>query len=111
MDPFKPYQPKSAAKAPPRMTDDVAEAMALQAIAYLMADEALMTGFLAASGCAPEELKGRLKDRGFLVGALDYLLSDDSVVIAFARHIDVAPETPLHAREWLMGASAHEDHR
>ena len=101
MDPFKPYQPKSVAKAPPRMTDDVAEAMALQAIAYLMADEDLMTGFLAASGCAPENLRGRLKDRGFLVGALDYLLSDDNVVIAFARHIGVAPEAPLHAREWL----------
>ena len=83
------------------MTDDVAEAVALQAIAYLMANEDLMAGFLAASGCAAEELKGRLKDRGFLVGALDYLLSDDSVVIAFARHNDVAPETPLHARDWL----------
>ena len=101
MDPFKPYQPRFVAKAPPRMTDDVAEAMALQAVAYLMADEELMTGFLAASGCAPEDLRGRLKDRGFLVGALDYLLSDDSVVIAFARHIDVAPEAPLHAREKL----------
>ena len=101
MDPFKPYQPKSVAKAPPRMTDDVAEAMALQAVAYLMADEELMTGFLAASGCAPDDLRGRLKDRGFLVGALDYLLSDDSVVIAFTTHIDVAPETPLHAREKL----------
>ncbi|MEI6560086.1 MAG: DUF3572 domain-containing protein [Rhodospirillaceae bacterium] len=83
------------------MTDDAAEAMALQAITYLMADENLMTGFLAASGCAPEDLRGRLKDRGFLVGALDYLLSDDSIVIAFARHIDVAPETPFNARERL----------
>jgi hypothetical protein len=83
------------------MTDDVAEAMALQAVAYLMADEELMTGFLAASGCAPEELKKRLRDRGFLTGALDYVLSDDNVVIAFAGHIDVAPETPLHARKWL----------
>ena len=101
MDPFKPYQPKSAAKAAPPMTDDVAEAVALQAIAYLMADEDLMSGFLAASGCAPEDLRGRLKDCGFLVGALDHLLSDDSVVIAFARHIDVAPETPLRARERL----------
>ena len=101
MDPFKPYQPKSAAKAPPRMTDDVAEAIALQAVAYLLADEDLMTGFLGASGCTPENLRGRLKDRGFLVGALDYVLSDDSVVIAFARYIDVAPETPLHARERL----------
>ena len=101
MDPFKPYQPKPAAKAPPRMTDDVAEAVALQAIAYLMADDELMAGFLAASGCATDELKRRLKDRGFLAGALDYLLSDDSVVIAFARQIDVAPETPLLARERL----------
>jgi hypothetical protein len=38
MDPFKPYQPKTITKAPPRMTDDVAEAIALQAVAYLMAD-------------------------------------------------------------------------
>ncbi|CAK0740802.1 DUF3572 domain-containing protein [Azospirillaceae bacterium] len=101
MDPFKPYQPKAAAKAPPRMTDDVAEAIALQAVAYLMADEDLTNGFLAASGCAPEELSNRLNDRGFLLGALDYLLSDDSVVTTFAGHIDVAPETPQLAKERL----------
>jgi hypothetical protein len=83
------------------MTDDLAEALALQAVAFLVADDDLVAGFLAASGATRDDLRSRLGDRGFLVGALDHLLSDDGAVLRFAEQVDLAPETPILAREWL----------
>lgn len=103
MDPFKPYEPRKRNAAPSKLTDADAETIALKAIAFIAGDEALMSGFLALSGCGPEELRGRLAEKGFLVAVLDYILADEASTIRFAEQEGFAPETPMLARLRLDG--------
>ena len=96
MDPFKPYRPKPAK---PNPAD--AETLALQALAYVVADEVLLERFLALSGCGAEELRGRLADPAFLGAVLDFILGDEGTTIAFATHEGFAPETTATVRALL----------
>ncbi len=101
MDPFKPIKSKPRLVTPPRLTIEMAEAVALQAMAFIAADDELLSQFLAASGCDVEALKRRVTERYFLAGVLDFVLADESTVVAFSRHIGFSPETPMLARELL----------
>jgi hypothetical protein len=102
MDPFKPYQPRQRAVPPPRLTVEGAEAVALQAVAFLVADQELLARFAAVTGCGLEDLSRRITERSFLAGVLDFLLADEAAVLAFANHAELAPETPMLARERLL---------
>ncbi len=101
MDPFKPCTPKPRPVAPPRLTDGGAEALALRAVAFIAADDELLPQFLAASGCDLEALKRRLAEPNFLAGVLDFILADESRVLAFSGQVDLPPETALLARARL----------
>ena len=96
MDPFKPYQPK--AKKP--CAED-ALVVALRAVAYIAADEVLLSRFTALSGCGINDLRGRLAEPAFLGSVLDFILGDEGTTIAFAAHEDFAPETTAQARMLL----------
>lgn len=86
------------------MKPEQAEAIALQALAFLSGDPAALGGFLATSGCGPREIKERLNDPGFLGGVLDYLLSDEALLLRFCADHALPPQTPAQARRVLPGA-------
>lgn len=98
MDPFKPYQPRPRQPAPPKLTTEDAQAVALKALAFIASDEAMLSGFISATGCGLDEIKGRLAEDGFLGAVLDFLLGDEQAVIAFAEGEGVHPDTPRLAR-------------
>jgi hypothetical protein len=100
MDPFKPYEPKIRT-APVKMTASDAEAVALQAVAWIVADDALRDRFVALTGCGSDELRMRLTQPAFLGAVLDFLLGNEADVVAFAEHAGFAPETMLLARSML----------
>lgn len=101
MDPFKPYQPRSRPLAPPKLTRDDAAAVALKALAFVAADDVLLSRFVALTGCGLDDIKTRMADEGFLGAVLDFLLGDDAAVVAFAASEGLAPETPMLARQKL----------
>jgi len=96
MDPFKPYQPK--AKKP---TEGDAQAVALRAVAYIVADEVQLSRFVGLTGCGAEELRHRLGDPAFLGAVLDFILGDEATTIAFAGHEGFTPETTASVRALL----------
>ena len=101
MDPFKPYQPRSKTVAP-KLSDGDAEAVALRAMAYIAADENLMTRFINLTGCGSAEgLRSRLADRAFLGSILDFVLGDERTTVAFSLAMEMAPEAPMIARAKL----------
>lgn len=101
MDPFKPYEPRPKAKIPKLSAED-AEAIALQAMAYIAADDVLITRFIGLTGCGGiVDMRGRLTDRSFLGSVLDFILSDEPTIIAFAESISMPPEVPMLARAKL----------
>lgn len=103
MDPFRPYQPKPRQAAPGKLGPDDAEAVAFKAVAFIVSDEDHRDRFLALTGCAPDQLRGRLADRGFQIAALEYLLGDEQAVLAFAETAELHPDLPRLAHHLLGG--------
>jgi hypothetical protein len=101
MDPFKPYEPRQRAAAPPKLTDQDAETIALKAIGFIAGDEDLLPRFVDLTGCGADELRARLSDRGFLAAVLDFILGDEATTLRFAECEGFAPETPMLARSRL----------
>ncbi len=101
MDPFKPWEPKPRQPAPLRLTTESAQALALKALAFIAADQSLLSRFVEASGCGLEGIRERAADPAFLGGVLDFVLADEATLLAFAAAEDVPPETPMQARSRL----------
>jgi len=90
------------------MTQDTAETIALQVLAWLVGNEELLPVFLGASGASEADLKARATDPEFLGSVLEFLTMDDAWVMAFCDVHQLAYETPLQAR-WALpgGAPVH----
>lgn len=82
---------------------EYAETIALQSLTWLLQDEDLLPRFLAATGADPAQMAVLAGDSGFLAAVLDFLLSEDSLVLAFAEAAGLAPDSVLRARAGLPG--------
>ncbi len=105
MDPFKPYTPSKRPTVPPALTLEDAQAVALKAIAFLVADDELLPRFVALSGCGLDDIRRQITDMGFLGGVLDFILADETTLLTFIAAADLAPETPMMARTKLDAVS------
>jgi hypothetical protein len=87
------------------MIIEKAETIALQALAFLVKDEELLSQFLISSGLTPQDLKDRFREPEILGGVLDAILANDSVLLAFCNTVSLSPETLVLARRTLPGAN------
>jgi hypothetical protein len=85
------------------MRKESAETLALQALGWLLSREDLVPQFLAATGTAPHDLRTLAADAGFLAAVLDFLLTEDQMVLAFAEDAGIPPDLPMLARASLPG--------
>jgi hypothetical protein len=83
----------------------VAEAIAVQALIFIAAEPARLGRFLAETGVGPATIRAAASDPQFLAGVLDFLLTDDSLVVAFASHAEIEPEHVRTARDILADQS------
>ena len=79
--------------------------LALRALAYMAGDEHALTGFVAQSGMDRDSLLQSAADPETLAGALDYMLADETLLLAFCEAEDIRPEYPARARAALPGAN------
>ena len=86
------------------MTRELAETVAIQALSYIAEEPDRLGRFLALSGIGPESLRDAAREPNFLLGVLDHLAGDETLLRAFATATDVAPETVTQARDLLAGA-------
>ena len=87
-----------------RVSQQEAADLAKQVLVFLAQDPDRIGRFLAVTGVGPGEIRERVTDLGFLAGVLDYLLSDEPLLLTFVEHADVEPERPAMARIALPGA-------
>ncbi|CUW37160.1 conserved protein of unknown function [Magnetospirillum sp. XM-1] len=97
MDPFKEYVPK-AKQVTVRLTPGDAETVALQAVAWIVADDEMRDRFIAVTGCSGDDLRQRIDQSAFLGSVLDFVLSDERSLLDFAEHAGLPPELPMMAR-------------
>lgn len=80
-----------------------AETLAIDALAWLAQDDDLMMRFFAMSGAGADDLRARAREPEFLGFVLDFILSDDAVVIGYAEASNRPPEDVQMARMALPG--------
>ncbi len=85
------------------MKREPAETLALRALAWIAADDDLMGRFLGASGAAPGDLAAGAADPAFLAAVLEFVLTDDSLVMGFCDAAGYPYAAPLAARAALPG--------
>jgi hypothetical protein len=61
-----------------------AEAVAIDALAFLAGNPEELGRFLALSGIGPASLRQAAAGPGFLAGVLDYIMTDEALLLAFA---------------------------
>ncbi len=84
-------------------TQESAEVLSLQALAWLVGQEDLLPAFLGSTGASESDLRDRAGDPAFLGGVLDFVMMDDAWVMAFCDHVAIPYERILEARQALPG--------
>ena len=85
------------------MSPDRAQTIALQALAWLVANDDLCPTFMGATGTSIDDLRNRVGEVEFQTSVLDFLTMDDAWVMAFCDDAGLPYEDPLTARYALPG--------
>ena len=80
-----------------------AEDLAASALGFLAADGERITRFLSLSGIDPSGIRAAASASGFLIGVLDHLLGDETLLLEFAQDSGCRPEGVAAARAALAG--------
>ncbi len=73
-------------------------------LGFLVSEEDRASRFLSVSGLTPEALRAGASDPAFLAGVMDYVLADQSLLLAFAESAEIPPDQAAAARRQLPGA-------
>jgi hypothetical protein len=90
-----------------RVTREEAENVAVGAFAFITSDEERLGRFLAVSGLGPDNIRSAASSPGFFAGILDYVVSDEPLLIALAKELNTKPEHIMGAR-WTLSPSEFE---
>jgi uncharacterized protein DUF3572 len=92
-------------KAGAKMTEEAAEALAIQALSFIAGDGDRLGRFLAITGIGPAEIRTASGEPGFLAGVLDYVAGDERMVVEFASELKIDPSYVGIARAALGGGA------
>jgi catabolite regulation protein CreA len=86
---------------------EAAESLAIQALAFLAADAERLGRFLAITGLGPNEIRAAAREPHFLAGVLEYVTSDEQLLIDFANDVGTDPADIARACA-ALGRAPHE---
>ena len=89
----------------PRLTEDLAEALALQVLSFLVSDPKRISRFFALTGITPDDLRRVASSRELQAAILDYLLMDEGLLLVFCQETGVEPAIIAPAHRLLAGYS------
>ena len=87
---------------------ETAQTIALGALSFVLSEESLRDRFLALSGMSADDIRERISDCDFLASILDFLVSHEPDLIAFAEHTKEKPEQIVSAWRQLGGGVGQE---
>jgi hypothetical protein len=90
---------RSRKQSPP--TEETAQILAIEALSFLAADPERLERFMALSGLSAENLRAAAATEGFFLAILDYIASDESLLISFAANAGHDPLTIIKAKDRL----------
>jgi hypothetical protein len=86
-----------------------AEALAIQALTIIASDAERIGRFLAVTGIGPSEIRAAAREPGFLGGVLDYIASDERLIVDFASESGLDPADVERGRAMLAGVPWERD--
>ena len=78
-----------------------AEMLGIEALAFMAQDEDRLGLFIASTGIAPQSLRDAAREPDFLAGVLEHMLADENLLIAFAESAGIDPAEVARARRTL----------
>ena len=87
---------------------ETALSFGLQAVTYILTEDALRERFLTLSGLSSGEIRTRIEKPDFLASALEFLINHDPDLIAFAESLNESPKTVVAAWRSLGGGVGQE---
>ena len=87
---------------------EMAETLAIQALAFIAEEPERMGAFLSVTGIAPEAIREAARESDFLAGVLEHMLGDESLLIAFADSAGIDPAEVARARGAFGGKWEHD---
>lgn len=85
------------------MSDDEAEAIAVQALTFLAGDPERFGRFLAMTGLRADGIRAAAAEPGFFVGVLRHVTGWEPDLLAFAQSAEITP-AEVHAAAIRLGA-------
>lgn len=86
------------------MLQDTAETIALQALTYILGSPEHLSRFIALTGYSSDDLRAAATSPEALGGVLDFVLSDERLLLDCADACQLKPEDLPRARNTLPGA-------
>jgi hypothetical protein len=83
------------------LTKQEAEMIGVAGLSYLASDPERIGRFLAITGLGPENVRAAARDLSFLPALLDYLLANETELVAFAQEMNLDPARVRAARDVL----------
>jgi hypothetical protein len=80
---------------------ETAESLAVQALGFIAEEPDRLAAFLAATGLSPDRIRESANQPHFLLGVLEHMLSDESLLVAFADSAGIYPADIAKARSAL----------
>ena len=88
----------------PVATSDNAETIALMALSYVAERDTVMKLMVVQTGIAPVTLHRRASEPELLAGVLDFLLSNETILLDFCEVKKLSPDVIARIRQKLPGA-------
>ena len=85
---------------------NAAETLAAQAFSWVADDVERLNAFMAMTGAAPSDIVRNANSPAFLGTVLDYILTEDSLVIEFCDSRKLPYTAPMQARGLLPGGES-----
>jgi hypothetical protein len=70
-----------------------AEDIAIRALGFLASEPERLGRFLSITGLGPENLRAAAREPRFLASVIDHVATDESLLMALASNLSLAPET------------------
>ena len=91
-----------------REAREAAETLAIQALTFIAEDPDRLGRFLGTTGIDAGQIRAAAREPGFLVGVLEHMLGDESLLIAFASSAGINPAAVARARVALASGGKWE---
>jgi Protein of unknown function (DUF3572) len=91
----------AAGKSTSKRGKEDATELAIAALSFLAGEHERLERFLALTGLGPQSLRAAAREPSFLLGVLDHVAGDETLLLAFANENGIDPEAVGRARDAL----------